>query len=162
MDNAATELGHVKVDFEDAAAPCACGTKGCIEAYVGIKGFNRIATAAIAANPKTTLKADKLSTKDLSEAARAGDATAKEIFVTVGRYLGRGIANFVEIFNPEKVVLAGGASRATDLLMPGIRQSLERYCSFHFTRDRAQVVATSLPDDINVLGAAAVFLNTQS
>jgi hypothetical protein len=57
------------------------------------------------------------------------------------------------------VVLAGGASRATPQLMPGIRQSLEKYCSFPVTRERAQIVATSLPDDINVLGAAAVYLN---
>jgi glucokinase len=161
MDNAATELGHVKVEYGEAAPPCACGTRGCIEAYVGIKGFNRVATAAVAANPSTRLHADKLSTKELSEAARAGDETAKAIFVTVGRYLGRGIAHFIDIFNPEKVVLAGGVSRGTDLLMPGIRESLEKYCSFAFTRDRAAIVATSLPDDINVLGAAAVYLNAQ-
>jgi hypothetical protein len=43
--------------------------------------------------------------------------------------------------------------------MPGIRRALEQYCSFPPTRDRAQIMATSLPDDINVLGAAAVYLN---
>jgi predicted NBD/HSP70 family sugar kinase len=107
----------------------------------------------------TTLTPDKLATKEISLAAQAGDETAKQILITAGRYLGRGIAHFIEIFNPEKVVLAGGASRATDLLMPGIRESLEKWCSFAFTRDRAKIVATSLPDDINVLGAAAVYLN---
>jgi predicted NBD/HSP70 family sugar kinase len=100
-----------------------------------------------------------LTTKTIDVAARGGDTTAKEIFHTVGQYLGRGIAHFIDIFNPEKVVLAGGASRATDLMMSGIQESLKQYCSFDFTRNRAQIVATSMPDDINVLGAAAVFLN---
>ena len=157
-ENAATELGHVKVEYTDPA-PCACGTRGCIEAYVGMKGVARIAARALEAKPASSLKSDQLTTKDLAQAARAGDPTAKEILVTVGRYLGRGIAHFIDIFNPEKVILAGGVSRASDLLMPGIRQSLEQYCSFAATRDRTRIEPTSLPDDINVLGAAAVYLN---
>ena len=158
MDNAATELGHVKVEYHDPVL-CSCGTRGCIEAYVGMKGIARIANAALAAKPVTSLTPDKLATKEICVAANAGDETARQILITVGRYLGRGIAHFIDIFNPEKVVLAGGASRATNLLMPGIRESLEKWCSFPFTRDRATITATSLPDDINVLGAAAVFLN---
>jgi glucokinase len=156
-DNAATELGHVKVEYSNPAL-CSCGTRGCIEAYLGMKGIARIAAAALSINPRTTLTPDKLSTKDITQAATAGDDVAKQILITAGQYLGRGIAHFIDIFNPEKVVLAGGASRATPLLMPGIRESLEKWCSFAFTRDRAAIVATSLPDDINVLGAAAVFL----
>lgn len=158
-ENAATELGHVKIAYVNAPL-CACGTHGCIESYVGMKGVARIATAALASKPKTTLDPARLTTKDLAQAARAGDQTAAQILITVGQYLGRGIAHFIDIFNPEKVVLAGGVSRATDLLMPGIRQSLNQYCSFPATRDRTSIEPTSLPDDINVLGAAAVFLSS--
>jgi glucokinase len=157
-DNSATELGHVKVQYIDAA-PCSCGTRGCIEAYVGIKGVTRIANAALAKFPSTTLTPDKLNTRDITAAAVAGDPAAQHILTTVGEYLGRGIAHFIDIFNPEKVVLAGGASRATPQLMPGIRQSLAQYCSFPVTRDRVEILATSFPDDINVLGAAAVYLD---
>jgi glucokinase len=160
-DNAATELGHVKVEYANPA-PCACGTRGCIEAYVGINGIRRIAAAALSTAGSTSkLQAENLTTKALSEAARTGDETARQIFITVGHYLGRGIAHFIDIFNPEKVILAGGASRATDLMMPGIRQSLVQQCSFPMTRDRASIEPTALPDDINVLGAAAVFLYAQ-
>jgi glucokinase len=158
-ENAATELGHVKVAYANAPL-CACGTHGCIEAFVGMRGVARIATDALASKPNTTLDPARLTTKDLAQAARAGDQTAVQILITVGQYLGRGIAHFIDIFNPEKVVLAGGVSRATDLLMPGIRQSLNQYCSFATTRDRTRIEPTSLPDDINVLGAAAVFLNS--
>jgi glucokinase len=154
-DNAATELGHVKVEYDNPAF-CGCGARGCLEAYVGMAGVQRIAAAA---NPNWN--PSNVTTKSLSETARGGDPIAQQVFITVGRYLGRGIANFVEIFNPECVVLAGGASRATDLMMPGIRESMVKWCSFAATRDRARVLATTMPDDINVLGAAAVFLNTQ-
>jgi predicted NBD/HSP70 family sugar kinase len=78
--------------------------------------------------------------------------------ITVGHYLGRGIAHFIDIFNPERVILAGGASRVTDLMMPGIRRSLVEQCSFDVTRDRVTIEPTTLPNDINVLGAAAVYL----
>ena len=154
-DNAATELGHVKVEYDNPAF-CGCGARGCLEAYVGMAGVQRIAAAA---NP--AWNAANVTTKSLAQTAREGDLMAQQIFVTVGRYLGRGIANFVEIFNPEKVVLAGGASRATDLMMPGIRESMVKWCSFAATRDRTQILATTMPDDINVLGAAAVFLHSQ-
>lgn len=158
-NNSATELGHVKIEFTNPA-PCGCGKKGCIEAYLGINGIARIAREALAGHRgATTISADRISTKDLSACAQGGDVLAKQIFFTVGQYLGRGIANFIEIFNPEKVVLAGGASRATDLLMPGINDSLDRICSFPYTREQTKIEATSLPDDINVLGAAAVYLN---
>lgn len=154
-DNAATELGHVKVEYDNPAF-CGCGGRGCLEAYVGMAGVQRIAAAANPAwNP------GNVTTKSLAQAARDGDPVARQVFITVGRYLGRGIANFVEIFNPEKVVLAGGASRATDLMLPGIREAMVKWCSFAATRDRAQVLPTTLPDDINVLGAAAVFLHAQ-
>jgi glucokinase len=157
-DNAATELGHVKVEYHEPA-PCTCGKHGCIEAYAGMAGIRRIATGALAGKAASTLDPSDLTTKSIDRAARGGDAIARKIFHSVGQYLGRGIAHFIDIFNPERVVLAGGASRATDLLMPGIQESLLQYCSFDFTRNRAQVLATSMPDDINVLGAAAVFLN---
>jgi glucokinase len=159
-DNAATELGHVKVAYTDAP-PCGCGTRGCIESFVGMKGVARLAAAALAAHPDSPLDPNDLTTKSLAQAAQAGDPVAADILITVGRYLGRGIAHFIDIFNPEKVILAGGVSKATDLLMPGIRQSLEQYCSFPATRDRTTIQATCFPDDINVLGAAAVFLETQ-
>jgi glucokinase len=154
-DNGATELGHVKVEYHEPAF-CGCGKRGCLEAYVGMAGIQRTAATA---NPSWHL--GTVTTKSLAEIARNGDPIAEQVFTTVGRYLGRGISNFIEIFNPEKLVLAGGASRATDLFMPGIRESMLKWCSFAATRDRTQVLATTMPDDINVLGAAAVFINAQ-
>ncbi len=158
-DNAAAELGHVKVEFGPAAFPCGCGHKGCIEAYAGMGGIARTARAVLADAPSTTLSPNEITTKVITQSAAAGDRSALKILHRTGEYLGRAIASFVEIFNPEKVILAGGASRATPYLLPGIHQAMVENCSFAATRDRAKVQATAIPDDINVLGAAAVFLH---
>jgi predicted NBD/HSP70 family sugar kinase len=118
-----------------------------------------LAKAQLAKSPSSVLTAGEITTKSITQAAQGGDPAALAILHAVGQYLGRAIANFVDTFNPEKVILAGGASRATPYLLPGIRQSMVELCSFAATRDRTTVEASAIPDDINVLGAAAVFLN---
>src|SRR5436190_10084190 len=80
-DNAATELGHVKVEYHDPA-PCTCGKHGCIEAYAGMAGVRRIVSAALAGKPATMLDPNDLTTRSIDRAARSGDATAKHIFHT--------------------------------------------------------------------------------
>lgn len=160
-DNAAAELGHVKVDFGSDATPCGCGKAGCLEAYVGLNGIARIARrhVAVAGAGRTSLSADDLSTRRITDAARAGDVVAGEVLHEVGTYLGRGIANLIETFNPEKIVIAGGASAALDLLLPGIRESMQRFCCFAMTRDRVLIERSAIPDLVQFLGPAAVFLN---
>ncbi|MCY2951680.1 MAG: ROK family protein [Planctomycetota bacterium] len=158
-DNAATELGHLKADYA-SDYPCGCGRTGCVEAYVGSAGINRTAQFMLKSGAKTSLTPDKLTTKDISQAADKGDPTAKQILSRTGEYLGRGIAQLIETFNPEKVVLGGGASAAIGYLMPGITTALDQFSSFAFTRNRCKIERSAFPDDINVIGAAATYLNS--
>lgn len=158
--NAATELGHVKVEYTDGAL-CGCGKKGCVEAYAGVAGIRSIANSLIRSGVPTRLQAaDDLTTKDIAIAAADGDEVGKQTFFQVGRYLGRAMATFLETFNPEKIVLGGGASAAIDLLMPGINASLDEVASFDFTRRMCLIERSAFPDDINVIGAAATYLNS--
>ena len=159
-DNGAAELGHVKVQFIDGAL-CACGKRGCIESYAGAAGITRIAEQHVAKGASTSLRSGKLSTRDITEAASAGDKTARQILHNVGQYLGRGIANFIDIFNPEKVVIGGGASAAMDFLRPGIDETVAQFVSFGPSLDRAMVERSAFPNDINVIGAAAIFENAR-
>lgn len=159
-DNAATELGHIKVEYSDGA-PCGCGRRGCVEAYVGAAGIARIAQQRLASGFRSRLNATALTTKDIAQAAAAGDALAADVLKTVGGYLGRGMATLIDTFNPEKIVLAGGASAALEWLRPGIASALAEYASFPFTRDRCIIERSAFPDDINVIGAAATYLNAQ-
>lgn len=157
--NAATELGHVKVEYTDGA-PCGCGRSGCIEAYAGVAGIRRIANKLIAQGVKTSLKpGESLSTKDIAIAANTGDEAATQTFFVVGRHLGRAIDTFVETFAPEKVVLGGGASAAIDHMMPGINAALDQCSSFAFTRNMCKIERSAFPDDINIIGASATYLN---
>ena len=159
-DNAATELGHLKVEYVDGA-PCGCGRKGCVEAYVGAAGIGRIARRILAQHPQTQLRMEQPTTRDITLAAERGDPAARQVLETVGQYLGRGIAHLIETFNPEKVVLGGGASAAIEFLEPGIETALDECASFQFTRKRCRIERSAFPDDINVIGAAAVFLNAR-
>lgn len=158
--NAATELGHVKVEYSNGL-PCGCGRCGCVEAYAGVGGIRRIANGLIARGMRTSLiGGDMLSTKDIAMAADNGDEVGRETLFVVGRHLGRGIATFLETFNPEKVVLGGGASAAIGHLMPGINAGLDECSSFRFTREMCKIERSAFPDDINVIGAAATYLNS--
>lgn len=156
-DNAATELGHLKVEYNDGA-PCGCGKQGCIEAYAGAAGIVRVARQKIAKGEKTSLTGD-FTTKEISIAASLGDKVAKATLFAVGVYLGRGVAHLLETFNPEKVILGGGASAAIEHLMPGINAALDQTSSFAFTRNRCKIERSAFPDNINVIGAAATYLN---
>jgi glucokinase len=153
-DNAAAELGHVKVEFTNGH-PCACGKSGCIEAYAGAAGIARIAQDLGAHSPA----AGKFDTHALADAAKSGNQAAQKTFFIVGQYLGRAIANFIDTFNPEKVVIGGGASATMELLRPGIHQAVDEYASFPETLSRVQIERSAFPDDINVIGAAATWLN---
>lgn len=158
-DNAATELGHVKVEYVNPA-PCGCGKPGCLEAYAGIEGIRRIARTVLAATPSPLSELGELTTEAITSAAEKQDPAAIEVLHRAGIYLGRAIAGFIDIFNPRKVVLAGGASPATPFLRPGIEQSLDQWCTIDYSRQRCAIEASALPKAINLLGAAAVYLES--
>ena len=158
-DNAAAELGHLCV--QPGGAVCGCGKKGCMEAYVGAAGILRIAKRRLAAGKESCLDRNLLSTEAIAKAAESGDTVAQEILREVGDYLGRGIALLIDTFNPEKVLLGGGASAAIEYLRPGITAAVDENASFPVTRDRAKIERAAFPGDINILGAVATFLSSR-
>ena len=108
---AAGELGHVIVQHNGAR--CLCGENGCLEAYASGTGLVWRAEDLIdegVARGLERLKRDKgeLDAGDLADAARSGDAAAMRLFEDAGLYLGIALADFVNIFNPETIVIGGG------------------------------------------------------
>ncbi len=162
-DDAAAELGHLKVDPN--GAQCGCGRKGCVEAYAGAAGIARLADGMLeihlASGQSSLLAGEILDTKAIAEAAELGDAFARTVLEKVGEYLGRGIGLMIDTFNPEKVLLGGGASAAFEFLRPGIDRGVAEFASFPETRDRTIIEQAAFPHDINLLGAAATFVNSQ-
>ncbi|WP_420012954.1 ROK family protein [Tateyamaria sp.] len=96
------EFGHTKVHFEGAL--CRCGQRGCLEAYVADYALVREATSVggVGATSSTSQAVTTILT-----AARAGDATAKTVVDRAGRMFSMGLANLVNIFDPELIILAG-------------------------------------------------------
>src|SRR5213075_1732887 len=158
-DNAAGELGHVKVEFTNGH-PCPCGKSGCLEAYAGAAGIGRIA-GELMQKKSGYLGSSHFDTHALADAAKAGDAAAQKTFFIVGQYLGRAIANLIDTFNPQKIVIGGGASATMELLRPGIHQAVDEYASFPETLSRVQIERSAFPDDINIIGAAATWLHVR-
>jgi glucokinase len=109
-DGTAGELGHQTIDPDGPW--CGCGNRGCMEA------FARADQVAAACGTPTA--------EDAVRAAQAGDARALSGLADVGRYLGIGIANMINVISPDVVVLGGGMAAAGDLLFAPIRAEIER------------------------------------
>ena len=110
----AGEIGHQIIVA--GGAPCRCGRRGCLEAYAGTYGLQRIARRLMPRPPSP------LTPKALAEAARAGAPGARKVWREAGTYLGIGLANAVMLLNPDAVILLGGVSRAGDLILDPVRR----------------------------------------
>jgi len=151
----AGEVGHMVIDPEGPL--CGCGGRGCLEVYASGMAVRRMALEA-AAKGNGLFKLSEgdlknLSSENVFEAAKSGDATAKRIFNEMGVYLGLGLVNLIHLFNPEKIVIGGKVSEAWDYFFPSaIRTVQER--SMKGPRETVEIVKARCGDDAGMLGAA--------
>ncbi len=129
-DGYAGELGHVIMRRTDGRL-CGCGRHGCLETYASATGVARTAREILALNPQRAsslrnIASEKIESKDVYEAAVAGDQVAKEIFEYTGNILGEALADAVAFSSPEAIVLFGGLAKAGDLIMKPIEASMTR------------------------------------
>ena len=117
----AGEFGHVTIDANGPI--CACGKRGCLEAYVGDPGIVRAAQEAAA---RGQLSTSAQSVDELLTLAHAGEAGAINIFDRAGRILGIGIANLINVFNPKKIIISGEGTREGDLLFVPMKESIQQ------------------------------------
>ena len=129
-DGFAGELGHVIMRRHNGRM-CGCGRTGCLEAYSSATGVARTAREYLELRPdvQTRLRdipVEEITSKDVFDAAMAGDELAKEIFKFTGEMLGEAFADFVAFSSPEAIILFGGLSKAGNLIMDPIRESMEK------------------------------------
>jgi glucokinase len=159
-DGFAGELGHVIMRRHNGRL-CGCGRTGCLEAYTSATGMARTAREYLDLKPdaKTRLRnipADDITSKDVFDAAMAGDEMAKEIFDFTGEMLGEAFADFVAFSSPEAIILFGGLSKAGDLIMDPIRESMEKNLLPIF-KNKVKLMFSELKEsDAAVLGASAL------
>jgi glucokinase len=159
VTGAGGELGHVSIDYN--GIPCKCGNIGCVEAYVGQRYFSESTAEKLKNNPNSKIYElingdySKLDPFMIFKAADAGDEFAIKALADYGFYVGVAIANFINIFDFELVVIGGGIAAAWDFIFNSMKKTAgERVLSVH--RDKFKIVPAELGNKAGILGAAAL------
>jgi glucokinase len=157
-DGAAGELGHVPL-VEDGP-PCGCGAHGCLEVLASGTAIAREATDVLAAGRAAGLRrlvpaGGEVTAADVHRAAQEGDADARAIIEQAGRHLGAGLTAFVNIFNPDLIVIGGGAAKIGAMLLDPAVAVMQRR-AMRLARERVRIVPAALGDLAGALGAAAL------
>lgn len=159
-DGFAGELGHTCA--VRGGRRCGCGKLGCLEAYCSAIGVARTAVEWLEQHPEESsllrLRED-VTSKDVYEAAKAGDKMALDIFEYTGTILGRSFADFIAFSSPEAIVLFGGLARAREFLTEPILNSMNENV-LPLWRDKVKLLYSSLSEsDAAILGASALAWN---
>jgi glucokinase len=155
---AGAELGHMVIDLDGPRCQGNCPNRGCLEALVSGTAIGRAGTLAAQRNPGSGLwrslaAGDDITGRLVTEHAQQGDEVARRVLERAGRHLGVGIANLVNIFNPEVVVVGGGAVGAGELLLAPARVVVgER--ALRPSRDLVRIRAAHHGPEAGMLGAA--------
>ena len=158
VHGAGGEIGHMVLN-RDETEYCNCGKRGCVEQYCSATGIVRIAKQFLSRSdaPSTLRQIEKLTCKDVFDAAKAGDTLALEIMEQVYAYMGEFLANICNVVNPEVVVIGGGVSKAGQCLIDGTKKYFDRYV-FHAARD-VRFALASLGNDAGAYGAFKLILD---
>jgi glucokinase len=157
----AGELGHTTIDMDGRR--CACGNYGCLEAYTSGPAIALRAAEAIQSGDESSLRArvggdlSRITAQTVYDAAAEGDELALEVVRDTASYLGAGIANFLNIFNPEVVVVCGGVTAAGERLFVPMQREVARR-AFKPAVAACRIVPGILPGSAGVLGAAKAFI----
>jgi glucokinase len=154
------EVGHMKI-VKDGKL-CGCGQRGCFEAYVSATGLIREAVSRLTVNKQNLLykmidgDLMRLEAKDIFDAAREGDAFSLDLVDYEAEYLALGIANILNIINPEVVVLGGGVALAGDILLNPMREKMVKY-ALPVTLEELKIVQGVLGNEAGIKGAVGLF-----
>jgi glucokinase len=161
----AGEIGHTTIDIEGRR--CKCGNYGCLEAYASGPNIALRAIEEIQAGAESRLPEyvggdlRKITAQTVYQAAHDGDDLALEVVNDTARFLGTAIANLVNVFNPEVVVICGGVTLAGDHLFVPLRREVTRR-AFKPAVSVCRIVPCELTGTAGVYGAAKVFLDQRA
>lgn len=153
----AAEIGHHTIDFR--GPKCNCGNYGCFEAYASGTALSKFAKEAVKGGRDSIIKniagEGGIKAEHVFEAARMGDALAKELIDNEAFYLGIGIANIMAFYNPKRIAIGGGVSNQWDMLYDKMMKTIyER--ALKPNAEICEVVRAELGENVGLLGAAAL------
>lgn len=157
-NGAAGELGHMVIRTK--GEKCSCGRRGCIEAYSSATAIIRETKKAAVKHPDSLINQlvdgdlSKINGKTAFDAKRAGDKYATKVVNDYIKYLGEAIINYINIFQPNIILIGGGISKEGDYLLKPLRRYVNRYaygCKF---LNRTKIECAALGNDAGIIGAA--------
>lgn len=158
INGAAGEIGHIPM-YDDDPECCGCGKRGCLEQYASANGIVRITNRYLTTHPdaETVLKSvEQITSKEIFDAAKNGDAVALEMVDQVGYLLGKAMACISIVVNPEAFVIGGGMAKAGDIILNAIRKYFRRF-AFHASHETEFKLAT-LSNNAGIYGGVKMVL----
>ena len=157
-DGCAGEFGHMTIEAN--GPECNCGNYGCLEALASGTAMAREAAARIKSGETSAIiqlvdgRLDSITAEIVATAAGQGDVLACKVVAQIATYLGVGLANLVNIFNPQMIVIGGGVSRMGEMLLRPARKAVNER-AFKLPARTVRIVRSRLGYDAGILGAAA-------
>ncbi len=159
----AGEIGHITLITENGEQ-CRCGKTGCLETLISEPVILKYANKLAQEHPKSLLARTLQTPSDdrpidkVFNAARQGDSLAKNLINERGKYLGIALANLVNIFNPELILLGGMFAQGHDLFIPAVSSTM-REMAFAGMGEKVRLKPTSFGWRAGVIGASALALS---
>ena len=154
---AGAEIGHMTIDEHGPPCQGTCPGRGCLEVMASGTAIGREGSDAGRREPESALgravaQRGFVTGEEVAALAVAGDPTACSVMAAIGRSLGAGLASVVNIFEPEFIVIGGGASAAGDLLLDPAREVVAQR-ALRPSRDHVRIVPAALGEEAGIVGA---------
>jgi glucokinase len=158
-DGMAGEIGHTVVEVDGER--CKCGGYGCLEVYASANAIVKMARDNITNGENSIIKnmvggnLDKIDSHIVYKAGLKGDKLSLRIYEKVGRYLGIGIANVINLLNIDGIIIGGGVSKAWDLFIDSLKKEV-RGRVFSYVANNVKIVKSELMDNAGIIGASYI------
>lgn len=162
VSDSAGEIGHTTIDI--AGPQCSCGNYGCFEALASEKALVSLVVKSIKEGNNSIVyemsdgTLENVTPEMIYEAANLNDNLSLNALKTVGRYLGIGIANTINTFNPELIVIGGGIVQARGFIEDVIKETVEKR-TFENSYSQCSIAFAELGDDATLIGAANMVMD---
>src|SRR5215204_4656503 len=155
----AGEIGHTTVD-PFSGLKCKCGNTGCLELFASATAIVRMTRESLSSFPESSLISEELTAEKVYEAGSAGDELALAVFKRFGMYLGIGLANLINLIDPQIIVIAGGAVNGWDLFAEEMYRQVDERAFRTTAQQQVKIARAECGDNAGLLGAARLARNS--
>ena len=150
---AGAELGHMVIEVD--GPECTCGRRGCFEVFSSATGLVRMTREAMKAHPESVMHTmGEPGGRTAFNAMRQGDSAGKEVVDSYIKYLAAGIANVINIFQPEILSIGGGVCNEGDALLNPLKEAVAGEVYTRRGQKNTKIVIATLGNDAGIIGAA--------